>query len=508
MCACRLRWWNASALTALGVGLVAVPAWAGDLPVVETPPVMMESGEVTNVIDAFDGADPFDLNISLGFVYSTKSARILRETSTFDNGLTTGGYTANTMAVASYSENTSKLIPQLEVGIYHDLAFYARMPIILVNSRSLEDLDGSAGRVGTVLAGAPGEVLFNLPFEGPDRSGIEYLALGLNVDIFNQARDLTKPTWLLGAEARLSVGEPMHACNANPRAGQVSCADPSDVNRNGRTDADLVGAGNVQLEGDDASELTPGVTRGTVGLEVHTVMSKRVKYIEPYGGLSALFEFQQGESGFDMTDLEGTIVNHAPLVGSIMLGIMFIPWEDREDFGRLTFDLRFTGDYVSEGRDYSELYDALGSSDVSSLRNPQWARYRDACPGGSCDPKSVVDLASQKTYNTGLAVVEAHGTYRGSGSVTWQASEYFKVNAGVGFRFDQAHGITHDQPCNPDKQDEIGASGPCHSVSGNTISSTGLPNPAYRPTINAVGRRFLVDESWTFDVNVNGVVMF
>ena len=55
------------------------------------PYVMMESGEVTNVIDAFDDGDVFDLNISLGFDYATKSATILRETRIRGPGLTSGG---------------------------------------------------------------------------------------------------------------------------------------------------------------------------------------------------------------------------------------------------------------------------------------------------------------------------------------------------------------------------------------------------------------------------------
>jgi len=76
-------------------------------------------------------------------------------------------------------------------------------------------------------------------------------------------------------------------------------------------------------------------------------------------------------------------------------------------------------------------------------------------------------------------------------------------------RFDQAHGISHDQPCNPDFNDDIGQSGPCHSeVDGSRIRATGIPNPAYRPAINAVGRRFYVDQSTTYEVFARGSVMF
>src|SRR5262249_13759123 len=141
------------------------------------PRVMEEPGEVTNVIDSFEEGDPFDLNISLGFEYAAKSAKIMRETTIAAPGLSSGGFTSDLLNVAEYSETTSKLVPRVDIGIYHDLAAYIKLPIILNNTRKLEGLDGSdaadAQKIG--LAGAPGEQLFGLPFKGPDRSGIENL---------------------------------------------------------------------------------------------------------------------------------------------------------------------------------------------------------------------------------------------------------------------------------------------------------------------------------------------
>ena len=113
------------------------------------------------------------------------------------------------------------------------------------------------------------------------------------------------------------------------------------------------------------------------------------------------------------------------------------------------------------------------------------------------------------TYFTGLSVVEPYGSYRTSGSVTWRASEYIKLQAGVGLRFEQAHGISHDQPCNPDFDGGADEAGPCHAdLPGNLVHISGQPNPAYRRTINAVGRRFYVDESMTYEVFASGVVLF
>lgn len=504
---------RAISLAAVGAALLVAPSARADEPRSATEPrVMMESGEITNVIDAFDEGDPFDINVSLGFEYSTKSSVIRRETSIARPGLSTGGYTSNLLNVASYSETTSKLIPRVDFGIYKDLAGHISLPIILNHSRELSDLDGTAGREAIVAEGSPGRALFTLPFTSPDRSGIEHIAVGLDYDIMNQARDRTKPTWLFGVEGRFSVGEPMHACNPNHVEGQVQCAHPGDINRNGES--------NGNLEAADASERDPGVSRGTIALDVHTVLSKRIKYIEPYGGFSALFEFQQGSSDYGITDIETSLVNQPPMVGTVMLGVMIIPWENREKFGRLTFDLRLAGQYHSEGRDYSELFDALGSSDDPSLRNPQWAGYRQnpdytqaACndgPATPCLPQSVVDTRTEMTYFTGLSDVQPYGSYRASASVTWQASELVKFQFGMGYRHDQGHGLGGDQPCNSDLKGDSGKAGPCRRGGGEGQGSTvtGQPNPNYRPTINAVGRRFYVDDSNTFDIFASGVVMF
>jgi hypothetical protein len=513
---------NFRRLAALGGPTIALfaasPATAAEPTV--TPVVMQEPGDVVDVIDAFDddNGDQFDISVSLAFQYLSKRARILRETAAFEPGLTTGGFTTKLLNVGQYIETTSKLIPRLDIGIYKDLALYTRIPIILDNARRIDSLDGSADNQGAVLdAGinpltGQREQIFTLPFKAPDRSGLEYVALGLDYAIFNQARDLTKPTWVLGAEVRITGGEPMHACRVEGEDDE-KCFQPGDVNQDGEFNptSPRPNASEAELEARNAGEeREAGVTRGTVALDVHTLISKRLKYIEPYGGLTALFEFQQAEGAdYGSTDLEGALVNHPPIVGTVLVGMMIHPWENREAFGRLTIDLRFQGEYHSEGRDYSELFDAIGSSSARTLRTPEWARFKDACPGSDCTPKSIVDEGSERSYVTGLSVVEPYGSYRAAGSVTWRAGEYVKLNAGLGLRFDQAHGISHDQPCNPDLKDDIGKSGPCHSeLGGGSIQATGVPNPAYRPVVNAIGRRFYVDESITYEVFASGTFMF
>jgi hypothetical protein len=484
---------------------------------VSEPSVLREPSEVVQVVDAFDDDDLFDLHLSLGYQSTWKSADILRESSLTDAGFNDGGYSRANLNVARYSERVSRLNTRADIGLFKDLALVIRMPIVLSDDRELKGLSGSESNQALALAGAPGEQLFSLPFKSPTRSGIEYLAVGIDASPMNQARDSTKPTWMLGIEGRFSLGEPMRACNKNPKAlnpnsmldpataSELACAYPSDINRDGTSGqypAALVDGGS--LEGSFRGGRKPGISRGTTGLELHTMISRRVKYLEPYGGFRALFEFQNEGSDFGSSDLKGSLVNHPPLRGTMIFGLNVIPYEIREQFQRLAFDFRFTGTYVSEGRDYSELFDALGSSDAATLRYPSFAEYQ-AGPGGS-----VVNPNSQRVYFTGLTDVQQYGVYTLSGSVNWQVGEFVKFNVGGGYTIMQSHFITFDQACNPDFAKDLSKAGPCKAAkSGGTGEEpSGIPNPNYRRTINDPGHRFKVSGSSAFDAWINATVMF
>jgi hypothetical protein len=504
------------------VVLTAAVAGAEEPRKVTEPFVMREAASVVSVADAFDDDDPFDLHLTLGFQQTWKRANILRETHSTASQFSSGGYTAGNMNVAEYREATSRLNTRADIGLYRDIALFFRLPIILSNDRKLDDLDGSAQRQALTLQGAPGEQLFTLPFESPTRSGLEYLAVGLDFGIFNQARDLTKPTWIFGFEGRFNVSEPMRACrqnlngvnrsadlNISPNNRQVECAHPADVNRNGRFDSGLVdGSGSqpVPLEGQRVAPRGPGVSRGTTALQVHTYLSRRVKYVEPYGGFEALFEFQNESSDYGATSLQGALVNHPPFRGSMIGGIAVIPWEVRDKYQRFEIDFRARGTYVSEGRDYSPLFDALGSSDAPSLRRPNFASFQR---GPSAEFPSVVNPNSQRVYVTGITDVQQHGVYQLSTQLIFQAGEYVKFNLGGGYTMEQGHVLTYDQPCNPDFTGDVTRSGPCRAATGpTTFTATGIPNPNYRPSINAPGRRFRIDDSTAFDVWLSATVMF
>ncbi len=452
-----------------------------DEPIAATEPRLLdETAEVTSVVDAFDRNDPFDLHISVGFMQQWKRADIHRETELSQPGLSTGGFVANTENIAKYMQDLSVLDLRADIGIFRDLALIFRLPIILSNAQSLSDLDGSTKNPQR-LQDPTGATIFPVPFSSPTRSGIDYFAVGLDWAMLNQQRDWTKPTWVLGVEGRFGVGEPLHACNAT--SGSNICPNPADHSQTSRS---------------------PGVSRAMYGLDVRTVMSKRFGYVEPYTGLEALFEFPRSDSDFGTAvnpgDLKGALVTSPPIIGTFTLGVEIVPWERREAFQRLVFDLRVQGIYNSPGRDYSELFDALGSSSAPTLTQSNPGAYTGG-PGGT----SVADKTAPPVYFTGITDQAAYGALNALASATWQAGEYVKFSVGGGVRFNESHVVTAADPCNPGIPATNDTAGPCRTTSGQL---TGIPNPNFRAILDTPGRRFFVDNTVIGTFNVSATVMF
>jgi hypothetical protein len=471
-----------SAAAFLAVALTTSAAAADEPVAAKETRLLRETGENTTVIDAFDKDDPFDANLLLTLRQSWKSANIRRETSIAQGGLTTGGFTSANENVASYKQSLTVLEVGGDIGIFRDLALSLRLPLILADSRELTDLDGSS-RNPQRLQDPTGEQLFSIPFKSPTRSGVDWFSVALNYAIFNQTRDETKPTWVIGAEGRFAVGSRLHACNDN---ASIKCPDPSNPTGKSRE---------------------PGISRGMNTIIGKTVFSRRYGYVEPYSGFQVLVDLPQSNSDFGATkDLKGNLLNRPPMIGTFTIGMEVFPWENREAFQRLALDFRMRGSYHSPGRDYSELFDALGSSTASSLRSPNPGAYK-AGPDGFT---SIADPNAAKVFFSGITDQQAFGSFGASAGVTWQAGEFVKFNAGLGLTYVQSHLITAADACNPDFKGDAGASGPCRTgaQTAGGGSSTGIPNPNHRQVIDLPGRRFSVDDTTIVDLWLSGVVMF
>jgi hypothetical protein len=454
----------------------------------DAKPFIDDTADVTNVLDAFDADDPFDVQFSVGYATRIKRANIRRESELRQAGLSQGRFTATNENVAAYAQTTHSLNLQAEMGLWHDLALRVKLPIVLSDTRSLSDLDGSSKNPERYAQG-DGAALFSVPFNSPSRSGLDWLGLEVAWGITNQRRSPAMPTWLAALELRLPVGDPLHACNAD---ATVQCRDV------------FYDASDPAAKASTAR--TPGLNRGMTTLIARSAVSRRYGDVEPYGQFSILADFPGSSGDFATQNTQpGVILDRPPVIGTVISGVEFTADEEREHGRRLVIDLQGKASYVSPGRDYSELFDALGSSQASSLTAPNPAAFTDNGSGGSMPRTSA-----GKVYFTGITDIAPHIALGAKLALRWQAGPFVSFGLGTSLEWVQSHAITGGDECNTMvTAASLGEAANCKRQSTATAyKTTGVPNPNYRPVVDSAGRRFRVDDTLITDLWANLSILF
>lgn len=450
-------------------GLASLPVlWTGGIARADGDPplrLMHETLEYTDVADAFDDVDPFDLNVSVGFVRSLESGTLQREDPT--TAMDDGRPTSHWLDVASHEHVSNTLMLGLDVGLYHDLMIYGRLPLILNDTRKLTVPDGrSATDVNADLQTPDGEQIFTVPFESPTRSGLDWLGVGAAWAILNQNRDRSGPTWVLSVEGRINIGEPLHACwNTAPSGGE-------------RCNRGLPG-------GMNGTE--PGMSQGVNEVRLETRGSFRYRYVEPYAGLLFRIAFPgSGEKSFlPSGSLSGIMNDLPPRVGEMTVGMGIIPWEHRGRWQRFAIDTRLVATYISEGHTYTPMFDALGTSTHPELTSENY-EARDAMGMGT----------GRSVRFVGLTDTQSHAQFMFRGGLEMQAAQYVRFTFGAGLGFTTAFLMSFTDACNPNIDQTPGdpRNGNCRN---------GIINPHYRDVIDLAGRRFRTDQEFLFDLYVS-----
>ena len=434
----------------------------------DDPPVrlMEESFSYLDVPDAIDGDDPIDFRLSIGFSRSRLAGDLQRELRDPSGGGDSSGR-GRMSTVGEYEHIRNALDLGAELGLWHDLGLFFQMPLILSDTRRILRTGGTTENITLPFACDPAdpacpEPLFGVPFDAPTRSGIDYIALGIQWGIFNQFRSPASPNWVLRVEGRFGIGTPMRAC----------------------------------ADGEDGC--SPGISRGTNALRLETRFSRRYRHIEPYGSVATQIEWPGGgEKRFLPTgDLRGFMNTKPPILGEFVAGVAMIPWEQRARQQRFTIDLRAYATYVSEGREYSPLFDALGSSQSPYLTEPN-------CEGlprpGTSDCTGTGEGLRQVEF-TGLTDVQAHGIFGTRLGIEMQAAEYVRFGFGADVAYITPYFLTFADACNPD------ASSDSEQLRG--ACDVGIINPHHRPAIDLPGQRFRMDASWKVDFFATATAMF
>jgi hypothetical protein len=486
------------ALALLGLLGAAAPARADEKEAEPTKPGAAKlpwlASDVTRVATAIEEDKPVEAFLSVSYEYMAKRAAIKRE---WELNSTTNGY--GTFKDLRYKQDRHTLRLRGEIGFLWDLSFHVEAPIVLSDQRSLgfdQDLGsncvypqdvvdpkespscvnelnsatlrdgivpGSFGQLNSAHgfdAKAGGQMFQGgdpTVFRGIRRAGLESLNLGVDWALLAQRKDDTKPTWVISAEFRLSLGTPM---------------------RFDRTAYDSTG----KYLGSNT------VTDGVHWVRLGTSVSKRWTYVEPYAMYywmypmvirdSAGFKnYGAGEKGWKPQQHAGT-----------QFGLEIIPWENRKAFQKITIDLRGIIEAHFQGRGYSEIWEMLAGSPAL---DPQ---------GSPSDANGQPLMKPGKGLYPGITDIENYFTYGGQLGLTVRAGRYLKFRGFFGVQGAQRHIITF-----ADAGRDLDNSGKVEQQGAQAAAEV---NPVHRPLIDFVGRRYVVDETTIYTVMLQGEAVF
>lgn len=429
------------------------------------------ANEFTDVIDSFDYKfnDPFDINISVGYLMEYKSGTITRE-NTIEEAHEWDYYAYRNMF--KFKEVRHILDMNLEVGLFRDISLRIGLPLILSDTRTLTahgDWVGD-GRPWSTSDGQTDTALFgdfsnDDTFNSPKRSGVDYFSVGLWGNPLDQSREVTYPTWTLFIEGRFGVGEVMRA----------SCASSEDNC-----------AKKYQNRG--------GVSRGVHEVRFGSRLSRRFGMVDPYFGIDAMVGFPIGDASdtdfYPSDDKSGLVNSMPPVKGTMDFGTEIIPWEQKARHRRLVIGIGGGAIFTSEGRTYTPLYDALGTS--SYFQDQAYVDYN----GNGVNDHGTETV--EKRW-TGMTDIENYATIFGQVFVLLQPAKYIKFRLGGRWAHETQHFITKTDMC---------AIGLMEAAKGGGASTCEDYNLGYRPEIDRPGSRFRAEKTFYANLFADLTAMF
>lgn len=410
------------------------------------------AAEVTRVVSALDEDDTFDFNLTATWLHDTKTALLNREQET-----------ATGLALVKdlkYAQTRDVLNLRIDFGVLWDVGLHVEAPLVLNESSHL-DLDSGVVPNSSTFVGDGISPTYDgsssRVFTSPTRKGFENLGLGVTWAVFNQRRDDTKPTWTLGFDAKLDVFQDRRYDWQNP-------------------------AGNT-----------------AVGLGYHqmiwsTWISKRFRHFDPYFGAWYMLPIRTNGSIFQDQGGGQTVVNPQQQA-TVVIGVEEIAWENAARQQRITIEARAHLQEHFAGRNYSELWEPLAGSPACKAGSSDLTDCRPALDQVS-QAQAMQPIMVKGSPYPGVTDVEAYGTFGGDLGFNVQVGPYIRFRSLFGLTVDAPHFINNASP---------GVAGPDGRVDSNNPAQA---NPLYRESLDLPGRRYRVEQSETWHLQVEGALMF
>lgn len=363
------------------------------------------------------------------------------------------------------------ITPRIQVGVFHNTFIYAALPIVITQARELSLVDGlDRPQSSTVYDGllpadgfdardpgtpTPG----NLMFRGPNRKGVDQIHLGLGVSPMNQKDDPSKPTWMLGAEVRLAIGQVMKFDPMSPRANT-------------------------------------GVSQGVQELKLWTSFTRKLGWAAPWFDAWWMTPLTaRSGSLFDDPGFGSTNVNKSMQAG-IGFGLELYAVDNVADQTRISIDLGTRAVAHFEGREYTEMWEVFAFAGDSRGTGPLILDANPTTMG--VQPLSHPGISNIENYleTTGRFGIRAqigpHVRFGVMADIIWKTDHAISF-ADAGVDLPTCNG--RNQPCEDDPND---------LVNPGTVEV----NPLHSSTIDLVGHRYLSLDNFNIVIGVEGQVLF
>lgn len=403
-----------------------------------------------------------------------------------------------------FRQTRSTLDLTLRGGLYRDLELRLNFPYIVQSTRSLRYHSGGAGEARSSVDPSAQDIedhaedvfgsgsyrsnldefemyrFFELgnDYRGIDRAGFGDPTIGLHWAPWNDYRDDTKSTMVIGIDYTMPLATPQQAGNSS-------------------------------------------VGRGVHEFSPRFAASKRFDWIEPYFGLRAFLPIAATDNLYDERDSgsQGQVLTLPTFRGHFTLGTEFVPYEDPLRDIRYAIDLRFQFGYTSEGRDYTPLFDHMTdpNNECNDVRledlQPEfndngelvdarkvhcaWVAQQPSNFDGHPDAYNLEEgNADDRFAFQDLMSVDSYGTITGQLGFNLQPHEIFQFRAALGLTRHQSHLLTNARTGRAVEGDEV------------DIRDRQERNPVYNPSYDNSGDRFRVQSYNTFHVMVTTAMQF
>ena len=451
------------------------------------------AADVTDVLDAADEvylgdqlvSDPFDIALTPKFSQSYEWAKIKREYN--QSGI------VRTLNELQYERVVNKMDIDLEVGIFHDLAIRASLPIILSDQSSYK-LDTSSSKH---------KVTHGTESEGGN-SYFSNVNAGKDPNFPYKFFDLNDGETLKGAK-RTGIGDLKVGIAWSPfNTERQYIPDRPWKNETGRSTFTLA-FDYIAPIADTRAIDNKAAGGGMHELIFSVAASHRFSFIDPYIRLQYGYPVAPKDDTYKEYNSNQSRTKPG-MWGRIDLGAEFIPYESIDvKFQRyVKIDLRGYFKYQAEGRKYSELADAFGTSDCYSLEKMSDLSTRPECAwvaskwsnAGSANINAMADGSYDGAIKEdGIFDYEGFATVGGALNLTVMPIQYVAIIAGVAADYSQDHFITFTKVGKDRGTYEKDANDPNRKDGIVSLDSKEERNPAYSEALDKAGSRIKRTES-------------